>query len=837
MIIKKFRSTKPSQKYLIVFLLAVLVFAPTPAGAQVAGDSNPGIISCALNPIDCTLNFVRSLLINLIAFVGSGINYALHMETANEVVTSSWEIVRGFSNMFFILALIIMAFATIFSIGDLQKYNFSSLIVRFLIAVLLINFSLVIGELIIDWSQSLSNVFIDAIGDVGARIAQGANIAKNLDTTNLSAGQAPVDNVSWGQTMVVGMNIIMLSIIFFSLLVLLVFAIIRVPILWALLIMSPIAWITYILPTTMNVNRQWWKYFLGWNVFMPIYLFFIYFGVLFLNNQDKVLANLASTQLGAFDYTFQFLFFYILIAIFLIGGAKFAMGASMAAGAGGVAGAIWARGRATARYAGVGFARRTPGIKQIEPMYKAAGQRMVQFQKETEKALQQRQSKWGGLFGVKGVSEQQFNKDVENAMQEMKDKKIYDKKDKLLEKINTGTSSEKVAAYKLLKEFHQEEGDAGQIKKVAQAFRDAGLTAQESKFMAGLNYEKMSAEDLTALTTDEFFNSATVPYRQQFLSKATDAQIKKGRYRDAEAYKKLISKYTEEDDILDALKKTDKDFLDGLSKNENLDLFESFKGMPDVQKFLAERMLKKGQFDPNQLLKIFADKDKGGLYDTDFERNRALKTAEEKRLMTVLRIRKELGIFDKKEDGTSRTYEEMLENRTSKLGAEDILKLTIDEKELADGKKEELLAALEKMLKRSPKRINSIVSNKEYTGEYQQLYGEMFDKVMADTASQRVAKLNIRKPGGRGGANPEFESTRPAPPQHLGGPTIIGGPPKQEPKKPSATPEIITDEKGTWRQVKERESFEPGREFRMDVSTGKNYVKLTDDEIKKLNQK
>ena len=35
----------------------------------------------------------------------------------------------------------------------------------------------------------------------------------------------------------------------------------------------------------------------------------------------------------------------------------------------------------------------------------------------------------------------------------------------------------------------------------------------------------------------------------------------------------------------------------------------------------------------------------------------------------------------------------------------------------------------------------------------------------------------------------------------------------------------IADKTGKWREVKHGEAFEPGREFRMDTSTGKNYVK------------
>lgn len=483
-----------TRKYLIVFVLAMVLLPISPAHALLGGGSDISTVSCVLSPIDCTLNLVRSFLVNLIVFVGSGVDYALHMETTNAVVTSSWGIVRGFSNMFFILTLIIMAFATIFNVA---KYDFRTLIARFLIAVLLINFSLVIGELIIDWSQSLSNVFLDAIGDVGARVAQGANIAKNLDAGTIIS--APIDQVSWGETMKAGINIIMLAIIFFSLLVLLVFAVIRVPILWALLIVSPIAWITYILPTTMDVNRRWWKYFLGWNAFMPIYLFFIYFGVLFLNNQNEVLANLGSAQLATLDYTFKFLFFYILIAIFLIGGAKFAMSSSMAAGAGGVAGAIWAKGRTTARFAGVGLARRTPGIKQIEPMYKAAGQRISQWTKESEEAVQKKQAVWAERWGVKGAGEQQLAKNVDIEVKKLKEKGIHLNRTQLETMLNTGSPTQKIAAAQVWAEENYGALEPSQVTGLRNAFGQNINTSLAASVFRKQKWGEMSADQLREL--------------------------------------------------------------------------------------------------------------------------------------------------------------------------------------------------------------------------------------------------------------------------------------------------------------------------------------------------
>src|SRR3989338_5336903 len=100
----------------------------------------------------------------------------------------------------------IMAFGTIFNI---QGYNAKTLIARFIIAALLINFSLAIGNVLIGWTQSLSNVFLSAIGDVGARIATGVSIA---DLFQQSLTQTyTVDNRLWTETITIFINILLLS--------------------------------------------------------------------------------------------------------------------------------------------------------------------------------------------------------------------------------------------------------------------------------------------------------------------------------------------------------------------------------------------------------------------------------------------------------------------------------------------------------------------------------------------------------------------------------------------------------------------------------------------------
>jgi len=163
------------------------------------------------------------------------------------VVATTWKILRDFSNMIFIILLIYMAFATIFDHG---KYTFKDMIVRFMIVAVLINFSMVIGLLIIDAVQVLTNIFLGSIGNIGDRLGQYLSPGQLLPSGTISAA-----SLAGGGLVSLLFAVILSSILLFSMLVALAFAFIRVPIIWALLIVSPLAWMSHVLPLK-NVFRQ-----------------------------------------------------------------------------------------------------------------------------------------------------------------------------------------------------------------------------------------------------------------------------------------------------------------------------------------------------------------------------------------------------------------------------------------------------------------------------------------------------------------------------------------------------------------------------------------------------
>lgn len=342
-----------------------------------------------------------------IAILAKFLNLVLKLEiftdSANApVVYQSWTIMRDFANMFFIIALIIMAFATIF---DIAKYSVKALIAKFLIAALLINFSLTLGGLVINGAQILNNTFLTAIGDVGLRLGQAVNPTVLLPSgaeSGLAAG---------GITLLyLIMGLILGGVYFIGVLIATVFALIRIPMVWFLLIVSPLVWIASVFPQGDSYFKNWWKQYIGWNLFLPVFLFFLYFGLFFMTNIGNTLSAISrgheKEQLGIASASLQTIFTFVLSAIFLIGGVIVSFKVSFLSGTGAIKAAGWAKGttlNALGKYTGISAMGRAAQMKFQQVQKEGLPGRVGQKLYGGEAGQERRTSAWAERFGVKGV--------------------------------------------------------------------------------------------------------------------------------------------------------------------------------------------------------------------------------------------------------------------------------------------------------------------------------------------------------------------------------------------------------------------------------------------------
>lgn len=327
------------KKQLIVFSLIFLVSslgifvlgAKDAQAADLFGIVN-GLKSIFGN-ILLTIQKIVGMAVVWLAALGLGILNFTNPQKA-QLVQEGWKVARDLANMFFVLILLAIAFATILRI---ETYGMKSLLPKLIIAALLINFSLVFAGVIIDFSGVMTAFFVSDGQVFFKNIASAMKLPKIMTTTaeekgpgwqchledpasdtERHTGHFPTDECSnncppstgpfsaWAGTCVpisTTANIqtetdwrklgdsywAVISSLFFSIMFTVVAAFVfgalaflllgRILIIWFLLIVAPIAWLFWVLPATAHLFKQWWNTFIKWVFFAPVAFFFIWLSV------------------------------------------------------------------------------------------------------------------------------------------------------------------------------------------------------------------------------------------------------------------------------------------------------------------------------------------------------------------------------------------------------------------------------------------------------------------------------------------------------------------------------------------------------------------------------
>lgn len=227
-------------------------------------------------------------------------------------VQSGWKIMLNLTNLGFVLAIIVIAFATIFR---MESYALKQTLWKLIVAALLVNFSLVIAGAFMSASGIVSNVFYDAaLGNGGENLSNA--LANAMAPQKLGEVKSLAENaLEWAKGFIpysdanIKYFINILFIIIFTVLTILAFAtlfimlFIRAIALAFLLILSPIVWLFWVLPATQKYWHQWWQEFLRWNFFAPAVYFFIYLSVLTASKIQKEPLSAVTGALGTSEKT------------------------------------------------------------------------------------------------------------------------------------------------------------------------------------------------------------------------------------------------------------------------------------------------------------------------------------------------------------------------------------------------------------------------------------------------------------------------------------------------------------------------------------------------------
>lgn len=273
--------TRRNQSLLVLVVFVVGFGVLFVARQAEAATGECGIITG--NLINCIRDIVGSILQLFIWVIGSLVFLMMRVllipiAQYNNFVTSNtvelgWSIVRDLTNMFFVLAMLIIAFSTILGV---QQYYWKNLLPRLLIMAVVINFSKVIVGVFIDFSQVIMLTFINGFAAAG-----GANLVNLLGITssfNFVSSTGAIGAINnWDTVAGMFLAVVMLGL---ALAAVVIFAVVlgfRIVMLWILTILSPLAFFLSVFPGKgSSLYGQWWTKFGNYLVMGPVLAFFLW---------------------------------------------------------------------------------------------------------------------------------------------------------------------------------------------------------------------------------------------------------------------------------------------------------------------------------------------------------------------------------------------------------------------------------------------------------------------------------------------------------------------------------------------------------------------------------
>ena len=208
------------------------------------------------------------------------------------VVQVGWGVTRDLANMFFILILLGIALDYIL----FQSFGVKRALPTLIIVALLINFSLPIAGIFIDFANVFSDFFISKV--TGDCIGRASNcgftsvIAQNLNLTRLYQEGGSTDlivNMIFATFLMLGMT--------FTFFALGIMFLLRTGWLYALLILLPLVLVLMPFPKTSSYFGRWTNRFFQWTFFAPVATFFLYLSMLVF--QANINPDSANKVVGA----------------------------------------------------------------------------------------------------------------------------------------------------------------------------------------------------------------------------------------------------------------------------------------------------------------------------------------------------------------------------------------------------------------------------------------------------------------------------------------------------------------------------------------------------------
>jgi len=282
--IKKF--TRINHKYFFVLFFVLLIFSffimHSTMAAKNENASNVKVFGYSISNffawimsyiISVFVSVFGKILVFLITILMKVASYSKIIDMP--AIRIAWAVVRDISNMFFVIILLIIAFATILRV---ENYSVKKNLPKLIIMAVLINFSKTISGIIIDISQVVMLQFISAIGTPATSANIFINIFQVNDYLNLAEKNKGIGtDTSVFFVLMAGLIALLVTIV--VVLVLMFTLIMRVAMLWIYVILSPFAYLLAAFPNGKKYSSQWWSEFVQYVVTGPILAFFLWLAI------------------------------------------------------------------------------------------------------------------------------------------------------------------------------------------------------------------------------------------------------------------------------------------------------------------------------------------------------------------------------------------------------------------------------------------------------------------------------------------------------------------------------------------------------------------------------
>lgn len=245
------------------FLAALFLFV-----APVSASVESAVANVVGNIMDLLVRGAANILILVVNLLMDVASYSDFINAS--AVSRGWVVVRDLCNMFFVIILLIIAFATI--LGQ-EEYGAQKMLPKLIMAAVLINFSKMICGLMIDISNVVMLTFVKAFSAIGAGNMLDMLGISSVVKLNTSGGDISLSSV-------VGAYIFGLIYVLIALVVvaaMLGMLVMRVVMIWILVVLSPLAFFLQAVPGKGGTYAaQWWTKWSSNLIVGPVIAFFLW---------------------------------------------------------------------------------------------------------------------------------------------------------------------------------------------------------------------------------------------------------------------------------------------------------------------------------------------------------------------------------------------------------------------------------------------------------------------------------------------------------------------------------------------------------------------------------